>query len=123
MLAITLFLLAAPPTAVEHPVRHARRPVAVRVHHGRRPISLTAGKMRADDCQAGAICVDGVDAQMRYRLPLVPDAEPDAKTRAIAETGTRCALIGQTVCPGRTRMILKAGEDPVETISTSFAPK
>jgi hypothetical protein len=122
MIAITIFLLAAAPSlAALHPARHARRPVAVHTRHGRRPISLSARKSR--ECQAGAICVDGVDAQTRYRLPLAPDPVLDSKTRAMGETGTRCGLIGQTICPTRTRMILKAGEDPAETIGRSFAPK
>ena len=46
-----------------------------------------------------------------YRLPLGLAAEPTSKDIALNEDGTRCALIGQTICkrPGRT--IVKMGED------------
>ena len=104
MLAITILLLAASPAT--HHVRTAH-PARV-VHHGRvarkarRPLSLTSRKLR----------VTIADAKPRspYRLPLDLASEPSAKDIALNERGTRCALIGQTICPRRTRTIIRMGE-------------
>jgi len=105
MLAITFLLLAAAPAT--HPVR-AAHPARI-VHHGRvgrkarRPISMTSPKLQ----------VIAVDAKPRspYRLPLDVAPEPSAKDIALNEDGSRCALIGQTICPHRTRTIIRMGED------------
>ena len=50
-------------------------------------------------------------ARSPYRLPLDLPAEPSAKDIALNEDGTRCALIGQTICKRRTRTIVRMGED------------
>ena len=104
MLAITILLLAAAPAT--HHVR-AAHPARI-VHHGRvprkarRPISLTSRKLQ----------VTIADAKPRspYRLPLDVASGPSAKDIALNESGTRCALIGQTICPRRTRTIIRMGE-------------
>ena len=105
MLSITILLLAAAPAT-----HHARAVHPARmVHHGhvprkaRRPIAMTSKKLQ----------VIAADAKPRspYRLPLDVAPEPSAKDIALNEDGTRCALIGQTICPRRTRTIIKMGED------------
>ena len=104
MLAIAILLLAAAPAT--HHVRTAH-PARI-VHHGRvarkarRPISLTSRKLQ----------VIAADAKPRspYRLPLDVAPEPSAKDIALNEDGSRCALIGQTICPRRTRTIVRMGE-------------
>ena len=105
MLAITILLLAAAPAT--HHVR-AAHPSRI-VHHGRvarkarRPIALTSRKLQ----------VHITDAKPRspYRLPLDLPPEPTAKDIALNEDGSRCALIGQTICPRRTRTIIRMGEE------------
>lgn len=105
MLAITIALLAAAPAT-----HHARPAHAVRiVHHGRvarkhRPISLTSRKLQV-------ITADVTPPRSRYRLPLGVVSEPTAKDIALNEDGSRCALIGQTICPRPTHMIVRMGED------------
>jgi hypothetical protein len=104
MLAITILLLAAAPAT--HHVR-AAHPARI-VHHGRvvrkarQPIALNSGKLQ----------VRIADAKPRspYRLPLDLAPEPTAKDIALNEDGSRCALIGQTICPRRTRTIIRMGE-------------
>ena len=105
MLAITIALLAAAPAT--HHVR-AAHPARI-VHHGRvarkarRPIALTSAKLQ----------VRIADAKPRspYRLPLDLAPEPTAKDIALNEDGSRCAVIGQTICPRPTRTIVRMGED------------
>ena len=105
MLAITILLLAAAP--VTH---HARPAHPVRtVHHGRmarkhRPISLTSRKLQV-------ITADATPPRSPYRLPLGTESEPTAKDIALNEDGSRCAVIGQTICPRPTRTIVRMGED------------
>jgi hypothetical protein len=106
MLAITIFLLAAAPAA-----HHARPVHSVRpVYHGRvmrkarRPIALTSRKLRV-------VTFDATPPRSPYRLPLPVAPEPTAKDIALNEDGSRCALIGQTICPRPTRTIIRMGED------------
>lgn len=106
MLAMTILLLAAAPVA-----HHARPAHSVRVvHHGHvarrahRPISLTSRKLQV-------ITADVTPPRSPYRLPLGVASEPSAKDIALNEDGSRCALIGQTICPRPTRTIVRMGED------------
>jgi hypothetical protein len=105
MLAITILLLAAAPAT--HHVR-AAHPTRI-VHHGRvvrkarRPIKMTSRKLQA-------ITAD-VKPRSLYRLPLDVAPEPGAKDIALNEDGSRCGLIGQTICPRRTRTIVRIGDD------------
>jgi hypothetical protein len=110
---LTMLLMAAPPVA-DH-VR-VKRPAVVRtvkakrkVRRLRRPISMSVIKPRTLGCAGDPICVTG-NSQSRYRLPLPQTPEPTTKDMALAEDGTRCALIGQTICPRRTRTIIHMGE-------------
>jgi len=104
MLAITILLLAAAPAThhvrAAHPARIVRHGRVVR--KARRPIVLTSRKLQ----------VHIADARPRspYRLPLDLAPEPSAKDIALNEDGSRCALIGQTICPRRTRTIIRMGE-------------
>jgi hypothetical protein len=105
MLAITILLLAAAPAT-----HHARTAHPARiVHHGRvarkarRPTSLTSRKLQVITAYA--------KPRSPYRLPLDLAPEPSAKDIALNEDGMRCALIGQTICPRRTRTIIRMGED------------
>jgi hypothetical protein len=103
MLAITILLLAAAPAT--HHVRTAHPARIVhhgRVHKARRPISLTSRKLR--------VTIADEKPRSPYRLPLDLASEPSAKDIALNENGTRCALIGQTICPRRTRTIIRMGE-------------
>ena len=105
MLAITILLLAAAPAT--HHVR-AAHPARI-VHHGRvvrkarRPINMTSRKLQ--------VITADVKQRSPYRLPLDVAPEPSAKDIALNEDGMRCALIGQTICPRRTRTIIRMGED------------
>ena len=105
MLAITILMLAAAPAT--HHVRAAHPARIVRHGHvprkARRPIVMSSAKMH----------VVAADAKPRspYRLPLDIAPEPSAKDIALNEDGSRCALIGQTICPRRTRTIIRMGED------------
>jgi hypothetical protein len=115
MLMITMLLMAGTPVAhpvhARHPVRSARTVRVVRpARKARRPIAMSLKKFRPDNgCGTGSICVTA-QTQSPYRLPLSETPEPSDKDMALAEDGTRCALIGQTICPRRTRTIVHIGE-------------
>ena len=111
MIVLTMLLIAAPP--VVDRVR-VKRPAVVRTvkpvrkaRRMRKPISMSVIKPLG--CAGDPICVTA-NPQMRYRLPLPQTMEPTTKDMALAEDGTRCALIGQTICPRRTRTILHMGD-------------
>jgi hypothetical protein len=112
MLVLTMLLMAASPIA--DPVR-VRRPHAVRTvrmvrkaRRLRRPISMSVIKPQTIGCAGDPICVTA-NPDSRYRLTLPQTGEPTDKDMALAEDGTRCALIGQTICPRRTRTIIHLG--------------
>jgi hypothetical protein len=108
MLAITMVLMAAAPSP--HPV-HIRHPARI-VHaarKARRPIAVTSAKLRVIDCAAGSACA-GAPAPSPYRLPLPEASEPSGKEMALAVDGSRCAVIGQTICPRRTHKIVQIGD-------------
>ena len=106
MLAITILLLAAAPATHHARPTHSARPV----YHGRvmrkahRPISLTSRKLQV-------VTADVAPSRSPYRLPLGVASEPTAKDIALNEDGSRCAVIGQTICPRPTHMIVRMGED------------
>ena len=106
MLAMTILLLAAAP-ATHHvrPVHHGHA-----VYHGRvarkphRSFAMTSRKLQV-------ATVATTPARSPYRLPLdLPDG-PTAKDIALNEDGSRCAVIGQTICPRPTRTLIRVGED------------
>lgn len=114
MLVITMLLLTAAPVAdrvrVKHPARVVRTvKVARKARRVRRPISMSVIKPDRRGCGPDAICVTGTP-RSRYRLPLPRTAEPTDKDMALAEDGTRCALIGQTICERPIRTIVQLGE-------------
>ncbi|WCM27690.1 hypothetical protein NDN01_01790 [Sphingomonas sp. QA11] len=114
MLVITMLLMAAPPVADRVQVKRTNAVVrGVRVKRKarrvRKPISLSVLKPRTPGCAGDPVCVTA-KAQSRYRLTLPQTLEPTDKDMALAEDGTRCALIGQTICPRRTRTIIHVGE-------------
>lgn len=112
MLVLTMLLMAAPPVAER--VRVTRPPVVrtVRVTRKarrlRKPISMSVIKPQSIGCAGDPICVTA-NPDSRYRLLLPQTGEPTDKDMALAEDGTRCALIGQTICPRRTRTIIHMG--------------
>ncbi|WP_375397976.1 hypothetical protein [uncultured Sphingomonas sp.] len=59
-------------------------------------------------------------AQARYRLDSTVDRAPDAKDRAMAENGRKCNVVGDKFCLSGRRTIWRSGENPVETLRTSF---
>ena len=111
MLVMTMLLMMAPPVADRVQARHAPRVVrTVKLSRkARRPISLSVVKPQSTLCGGESICVTGTP-QSRYRLPLPPVPEPTDKDMALAEDGTRCALIGQTICQGKGHTIVRIGE-------------
>ncbi|MDB5703133.1 MAG: hypothetical protein JWN66_249 [Sphingomonas bacterium] len=115
MLAIAMLLLTAAPVAdpvhVRHPARVVRTVRVVRpVRKTRRPITMSLKKFRPDNgCGTSSICVTA-QARSPYRLPLPSTAEPTDKDMALAEDGTRCALIGQTICTHPATKIVQIGE-------------
>lgn len=116
MLLITMLLLTAAPVAdrvhVRHPARVARpAKVTRKARRVRRPISMSVIKPQSRDCRGETVCVTGT-SQSRYRVPLPQLQEPTDKDMALAEDGTRCALIGQTICPRPTRTIIRIGDPP-----------
>jgi len=114
MLVMTMLLMMAPPVADRVQARHAPRVVRTvklsrKARRARRPISLSVIKPQSTLCGDESICVTGTP-QSRYRLPLPPVPEPTDKDMALAEDGTRCALIGQTICQGKGHTIVRIGE-------------
>jgi hypothetical protein len=114
MLIMTMLLLMAAPVAdrvrIKHPPRMVRPvKVARKARRIRRPISMSVIKPQSLGCRGEVACVTGT-SRSRYRLPLPRLQEPTDKDMALAEDGTRCALIGQTICPRRTRTIIQLGE-------------
>ena len=113
MIILTLLLMAAPPAA--GPVR-VKRPHAVRTvrvtrkaRRVRRPISMSVIRPQTIGCAGDPICVTA-SPDSRYRLTLPQTPEPSDKDMALAEDGTRCALIGQTICTRKRRTIIHIGE-------------
>lgn len=107
MLAIMLLLTAAPATQQVH-ARYPARVVRV-ARKARRPLATTSPKLHAIDCATDATCA-GKPASSPYRLQLADTVEPSIKDMALAQDGTRCALIGQTICPRRTHKIVQIGD-------------
>ncbi len=113
MLVLTMLLMAAAPVADRVRVK---RPAVVRTvratrkaKRARKPISMSVIKPRSPGCAGDPICVSGT-SRSRYRLPLPQASEPTDKDMALAEDGTRCALVGQTIRPRPTRTIVQVGE-------------
>jgi len=113
MLLMTMLLMAAAPSThaarPRHPVRIVHVARVRHGHRGRRPITMSLRKFRSNDCGSDAICVTAMP-QNRYRLPLPDIAGPSDKDMALAEDGTRCALIGQTICPHRAHTLVHLGD-------------
>ena len=107
MILAALALAAAPHAAT---VRH-------RHHHATPAVRMVATAQRrlAPPC-SGPAC----RTPSPYRLASDSDAGPDMKARALADTGTRCALIGETICQSKTHAILRSGETPLETIGSNL---
>jgi hypothetical protein len=99
-----LFAAAAPAPAVARPVIHHSRHRVSR-QAGRRKIPIVT-RLRVGGCGYTALggCARG---RSPYRLPLDEPLSPSGKSRALAQTGTRCALIGQTICTHPPRTILR----------------
>ena len=106
MIVLRLLLAAAAPAAATPPradthVVHRRvvRPVVRRNHR-------VDARLRLAGCGFSAT---GRCATPRspYRLPLAEPLGPTAKAEALAQTGSRCALIGQTICTHPPRTILR----------------
>lgn len=111
MLVLSLLLAAvapAPAAATPHmqKVAHHRIVRHRAARHGARRRVPVVASLRLAGC--------GYDATGRcahprspYRLPLDEPLEPTGKARALAQTGTRCALIGQTICTHPPRTIFR----------------
>ncbi|MEG3147202.1 hypothetical protein U1839_21325 [Sphingomonas sp. RT2P30] len=106
MIALSLLLAAATPVA-SHPVAYKvhHRVVRHRARH-RRPFE---SRLHLAGCgySATGICAS---SRSPYRLPIDEPTLSTAKADALRQTGRRCALIGQTLCPSRTRTILHVAE-------------
>ena len=105
MIVLSLLLAAAAPVGAtaSHPVRHVVHHRAAR-HVVRRKRHIDT-RLRLAGCGYNATgrCAT---ARSRYRLPLADPLPPTAKADALAQTGSRCALIGQTICTSPPREIL-----------------
>jgi hypothetical protein len=107
MLSVTLFMLAALPAvalaSVARPIDIVkiadRNPDAPRIY---RSLSATWSSPPA------------VTAPPRspYRIPVRFAVDPTSKDRALDQDGSRCALIGQTICTDPPRVIMTIGEEP-----------
>ena len=105
MIALSLLLAGAvaspvlPPVMVRHVAHHH---VVRRIARHKRAFDT---RLHLTDCGYSAL---GGCATPRssYRLAADDAVSPTAKDRAMGQTGRRCALIGQTICPSRTRTIL-----------------
>jgi hypothetical protein len=105
MIVLSLLLAAAGPAPVtaHHSVRHlAHHRVVRRTVRGTHRIDA---RLRIAGCGYSATgrCAT---ARSPYRLPLAEPLGPTAKDDALAQTGNRCALIGQTICTHPPREIL-----------------
>jgi hypothetical protein len=105
MIVLSLLLAAAAPAAATapQPVRHVVHRRVVR-HVVRRKHRVDT-RLRLAGCGYNATgrCAT---ARSPYRLPLTEPLGPTAKADALAQTGSRCALIGQTICTHPPREIL-----------------
>jgi hypothetical protein len=105
MIVLSLLLAAAAPATATapHPVRHVVHRRVVR--HGVRRKHRVDVRPRLAGCGYNATgrCAT---ARSPYRLPLDEPLGPTAKADALAQTGNRCALIGQTICTSPPREIL-----------------
>ncbi len=102
MIILSLLLAAAAPAA-HHPAVHAshHRKVQRRSRH-RRPINARLNLAGCGYSATGQCAT----ARSPYRLPIDAPTLTTAKADALRQTGQRCALIGQTICPSRTRTIV-----------------
>lgn len=102
MIIFGLLLAVAAPAAY-HPVAQPshHRKIQRRVRH-RRQIDA---RLNLAGCgySATGLCAT---ARSPYRLPIDAPTISTAKADALRQTGQRCALIGQTLCPSRTRTIV-----------------
>lgn len=106
MFVLSLLLAAAAPapTIAAHPVRHlVHRRVGRHVVRRRHRIDA---RLRLTGCGYNATgrCANH---HSPYRLPLAEPLPPTTKEDALAQTGNRCALIGQTICTHPPRTILR----------------
>jgi len=109
MIVLSLLLAAAAPVpapesaTMAHPVRHVVHRRVVR-HVVRRKHRVDA-RLHIAGCGYSATgkCAS---ARSRYRLPLDQPLPPTIKADALAQTGARCAVIGQTICPSHPTTIL-----------------
>jgi hypothetical protein len=116
MVAIALFLLAAAPAPPSVPAARSidiveivdRSPAALRIY---RPFT-----MRWDITPA-----DTAAPRSPYRIPESARADPTSKDRAFDQDGTRCALIGQTICTDPPPVLMTVGEKPLALLP-GFVP-
>jgi hypothetical protein len=106
MIVLSLLLAAAAPAPAiaAHPVRHVvHYRVARHIARGRR---RGGARLNVAGCGYSATgrCAT---ARSPYRLPLDEPLPRTAKADALAQSGTRCALIGQTICTHPPRTILR----------------
>ena len=106
MLAITILMLAAAPAT--HHVRAAHPAPAV--YHGR--LTRKARRFSALTSKLQVVTARATPKRSPYRLPLDLAPEPTAKDIALNEDGTRCALIGQTICTDPPPVLMTIGEKP-----------
>lgn len=105
MIIFSLLLAAAAPAA-HLPVTHVTQQVRHRsLRHRARHRRQIDARLHLAGCgyTATGICRT---PRSRYRLPLDASTLSTAKADSLRQTGRRCALIGQTICPSRTRTIV-----------------
>ena len=108
MLVMAILALAISPVAHHaRPLKTVHSASIVRHGHGRRRVRRMNLIWNKDLVVTAATRT----ARSPYRLPLSTLPEATIKDVAVNVDGRRCAIIGETLCPHRTRTILHMGDD------------
>ena len=104
MVAIVLFMLAVPPAMQ---LAHSQRPVVIEIVE-RSPV--VPGRPFTTTWTVAP--TDTATPRSPYRIPASVTVDPTSKDRAFDQDGSRCALIGQTICTDPPPVLMTVGEKP-----------
>ena len=105
MVAIVLFMLAAPPAMQLAP---SQRTVDVIQIVERSP----EVPERSFTVTWTVVAAESAAPRSPYRIPASVTVDPTSKDRAFDQDGGRCALIGQTICTDPPPVLMTVGEKP-----------